>query len=212
MTFVLLILSTQSFSADYDCSTEFGETVPVDLTVKGEKDARFSWNPQIVSDTTLRAAVKDKEQTVGGKKAILRTRYAHQKGPDFSFRLKCSAYDKCDMHFLDAKKGLISNEKYELTLKAPRIYDERLKDNGGHASIMIARRDHKGFIVRVFKNKIPVVDNVVTQTSSSGEIKIFSEEQSFSLDVGTDEQLQLDSEERIRLAAMELKIECEKRP
>lgn len=196
--FLLLLLcaSNTLWGAVYNCSTEFGETVPVDFT---SSFGTLQWNPAILKSLEVKSEIKKREISFQGKKGILRTRYAKQTGPAFQFQLSCKSHANCKMNFLDGKEGLL--------LQVPKLFDERLKGNRASATVQITRREHKGLIVRLTKEKIPFYEKV-TASSSSGELKMFNEDPKFSLDVGTDEQLVLPEFGTERIAAIEIKINC----
>jgi hypothetical protein len=223
-TLVTLGHASSVFAASYQCTTEFGETVPLRKTVlnKGvtcepcktagatippnmiDRALSAEWNTQVASDSSLRSKVKRKSLSAGDRQILLETRYATQKGPSFTFELNCAqGSDKCSGSFKDTPEANL--------IKIPvKTIDNRLSNRQGRAEISMSAREHLGWIIRLFKEVVPLDATSSTPVSGSGELKFFREDPLFIQDVGVDEPLHLIDSHRTRIAALEIKIRCVK--
>ncbi|RYZ98098.1 MAG: hypothetical protein EOP11_21125, partial [Proteobacteria bacterium] len=210
-------LSAAASAATYKCTTEFGETIPLRLTVlkAGANCARceepsseipsaaiddtrsLHWN-RLLSQAAGATKVKRHEFLVEERKAYVDTRYFTRAGPAFSLELNCEE-KKCGADFGGAKSTL----HFTTPLR-----DERTA-GGGEVEIKIGKREHLGLIVRVKKNAVNLAAGGTIPVSASGELKIYRPDPLFIQDVGADEQLAIGSDTFMRIAAIEVKIRCE---
>ena len=224
---IVLAFPIASFGAtEYNCSTEFGETVPIRKIILkkntpckpcGSASAKIApwlveqnlsqtWNSEVEADSRLNSKTKRQSFKLEQRLIFLDTRYAKRPGPAFRFKLDCSEKTKdpqrkCSGHFVD------TDEKNLLRLQTATA-DRRLKNNQGIVEIKLGDREHLGFITRVFKKAVPLTESEQISTSASGEFKFLHEDSEFIQDVGTDEQLHLLNGLRTRIAAFEVKIHC----
>jgi hypothetical protein len=137
---------------------------------------------------------------------LLDTRYARQNGPTFRFQMKCSkGKKKCEGSLPDA------DASGKLKIYSPRLFDHRPEARTGYLELMLATREHLGFIARIFKEDVPLDKGEKQTVSASGEIKFFQEDPLFSMDAGADEQMHLIGDLFQRIAALEIKITCKKK-
>ena len=213
----LSLAPTLSWAASYACETEFGETLLLRQTVlkagarcescgtagaeiPRELVARTQSFNEGVSLPAKPSAPKlrRREFRRGERTAYLDTRYVRHPGPAFTFVLSCGAAgERCRGRFT----GSADTERLQLSTK---LSDERGKP-AGRTEIILGAREYLGFIVRVFKEGAPE-----RPVSASGELKFFREDPLFVHDVGVDETLELAPGWYERIAALELKIRCEK--
>ena len=215
---------SSAFAATYKCTTEFGETVPLRkvVLIKGascepcknegatippnliDRLQSAEWNAEIAKDPSLRSKVKRKSLVAGDRQVLLDTRYATQKGSTFNFELNCvPGTDKCSGAFKDTGETNF--------IKIPvKTFDTRLSDRQGRAEISMSTREHLGWIIRLFKDVVPLDPTSSAPVSGSGELKFFREDPIFIQDVGVDEPFHLIESHRTRIAALEIKIRCSK--
>ncbi len=200
--FILLLslLSHPLRAADYSCAVEFGETVPIRKIV-GETTE--TWNEAVESDPKLKSKVKRRTLHYKGQTILLDTRYAIRQGTGFDLRIECPRPSKA-VKKASKCSGSFINKESPLRLETS-IFNLQGAPSKGYAEISMTDREHLNMIVRVFK------ETASDKVSSSGELKIFREDPSFIQDVGVDEQLPLIDDFSIRIAALEIKIRCDRK-
>jgi hypothetical protein len=212
--FFLLTAFSAHFAAaqsTYDCTLEYGETVPLALLVLKKEapclgceeagveiptdslDATRSkfWNESVRQNPLLSTKIKRHGLAPD---AFLETRYATQKGEPFSLKVHCPKEgEKC--------QGSLG----EPTLtRQTKLSNQRVPGAEGKVWLQLTSRDHLNLLSRLERASSSGV------VSSSGELKIFREDPLFIFDVGVDERLALLPGIEPRLAAFEVKIRCEK--
>jgi hypothetical protein len=196
-TLVLILLMTRSIAIasghedQYKCSTEFGQTVPIRMTVTEDGHSKTTdWNPDVEHLTTFSSQVKKRPLSFEKKNILLETRYATREGPNFSFKMNCKK-GGCD--------GQLAAPKIRLDTE---VFDKRPESRAGWAEIQFTRRSNLNMLVRVFRES-PAL-------SGSGELKFLQRQNRYLLDVGVDEQIELVKGYKTRLAALEIKIDCQR--
>ncbi|RZA09918.1 MAG: hypothetical protein EOP11_00150 [Proteobacteria bacterium] len=215
----LFAFAASAFAESYQCTTEFGETVPLALAVlksgaacEGcesaespasripekhlDKALSKRWNEE-ARRLTGPGQVKRRELALDNRKIYLDTRYLHRPGPDFKINVTCEK-EKCDGAFEGGKDFL----SFPVAL-----VDERTKE-GGEAELKFGRREHLGLIVRIKKKAVGLPAGGTIPVSASGELKIYRTDPLFIQDVGADEQLPILPGLTERIAALEIKIRC----
>ena len=195
MLIYLLAFATLAGAAEYECATEFGETVP--LSLQKSQGAGRRWNEN-ARNAPGRSEVHQRSFERGTDRAELETRYLTRSGPSFGLRIRCPGGEgKC--------RGAFANGSSTLLL-ATNLSDERTPATG-LAELKLGSREHLGLIVRVKKTAVAAARGT-TPVSASGELKIYREDPLFIQDVGADEAMILGPEWYARIAALEIKIRC----
>ena len=199
LTFLLTtLLSMPAVAAEYDCSTEFGETVPLKFEVSGKPSRE--WNGHVARDPSLGTAIKRHELRWQNRPVYLETRYAKRTGPNFRLTMTCDS--KCRADFGEARRSFEFRSA---------LYDQRTRPNEGHVELALGDRDVLSLRARITKAAVATRDHRTHPVSASGELGLFSEAPRFTLDAGADEHFELLPGLRYRLAAFEIKIICVKR-
>lgn len=186
MLFYLLAFSALARAADYQCRTEFGETLPL-------RSGKVAWN-ESARTRPGPAKVKQKNYEAPAGPGTFETRYVTQAGPSFGLIVVCPPGEKC--------RGAFAGGAETLLLGAP-LLDERAPGTG-RAELKLTNREHLNLLVRL--RKIPA--GAGAPLSSSGELKIFREDPLFIQDVGVDDFFAPAPGASTRLAAFEIKIRC----
>lgn len=206
---LLLMHSIDSQAARYRCQPTFGETVPLGLALlKKESEFGREYGQKLPGTTVWNSGVENPgAQTSKAKRRLVKseegffyldTRYMIQKAKPFLLELTCSKEKKpCDLRLLEG-------ERIQFSTLQP-LFDQRDPTCKGEVSVQTTRRGVAGVLARLWKR---CGDSSKT-LSGSGEIKLFQENKEFSFDFGIDEQLQLGKNTFERIAALELKVECE---
>lgn len=224
-TAILLFISlvgSIAHTRTYTCTTEFGEAVPLKLTVlkRGETcgscgDANFNpplkivdvkatreWNKDVAEDTSQSSKRKRKVYSLHERSALIDWRYMKQPGPSFRLSIECPQNQtKCRGSFLDQA----SPSEFRIET---RLADRRRPNNRGWVEFALSDRENLDFRVRIFKDAIGDAAEKSGPVSASGERIFVRDEPDFIMDVGVDEHLKLFENVRHRLAALEIKIRC----
>jgi hypothetical protein len=189
---LLLSLSAGAAGTEYKCSTKFGQTIPIRLSVatKNQPAVITELNPEVEKLSSVKTALKKRDFKFEDQTIVLETRYATREGPNFTFKLSCK-HDDCE--------GSLPAPKIRLDTE---VFDKRPESRAGWAEIQFTKRSRLNLLVRLFRES-PAL-------SGSGELKFFKEDERFMLDTGIDEQLELVKGFRTRLAALEITIDCQK--
>ena len=190
-------VSLPALAADYDCSTELGETVPLKLSVPGSPSRSREWNGHVARDPSLGTAIKRHELSWRGRPVFLETRYAKRAGPTFRLTMTCD--ERCRGDFGDGRKTFEFQSD---------LYDQRTRPNKGTVALALGDRDYLSLRARISKAAVATRDHRAHPVSASGELGLFSEAPRFTLDAGTDEHFELLPGLHYRLAAFEIKVSC----
>lgn len=193
---ILALMPLLASAAQYDCTTEFGEAVPLGLTLP---DSTSSWNEAVRTDESLTSKIKSAEYGADAEKIKFEWRYAKRTGPSFALEVQCPPKGKCSGSFL---KG----DPAALDLEA-NLFDRRFPTRRGYVQLRLGNREELVLRVRVFKETAANAESSQI-LSGSGEHAIMSLEPKFILDVGVDEHLKLSKAYTHRVAALEIKIRC----
>lgn len=202
---ILMLSPLLASAAQYTCTTEFGEAVPLrSATYKNGKlapDLTSSWNEAVRTDKNLTSKIKSAEYGNESEKVVFEWRYAKRTGPSFALEVQCPAKGKCSGSFPKAE------ESAALDLEA-NLFDQRFPSRRGYVQIRLGNREELAFRVRVFKETAATAEPTKV-ISGSGEHMILNLEPRFILDVGVDDHLKLSRDHAHRTAALEIKIRCE---
>lgn len=220
---LFVLLTTAANAETYQCSTEFGESVPLKKTVlkpnqfcKACDDAQVSppvdavdfeltqeWNAAVAQNKSLTTKRKRKSYLINNRVVLLDWRYVKTSGPSFRLAVECPSNSaKCRGSFLDQS----SRSEFKIETQ---LADGRIPNNRGWVEFHLSDREHLDLRVRVFKEATGdgKVDRV--PVSASGEKLFLRTDAGFIMDVGADENLLILENVRHRLAALEIKIRCE---
>lgn len=189
---LLVGFAARAAGSEYKCSTKFGQTVPIRLSVstKNQPSVLTELNPEVEKLSSVTTTVKKRDFKFEDQAIVLETRYATREGPNFTFKLSCKN-DDCE--------GSLPAPKIRLDTE---VFDRRPESRAGWAEIQFTKRSRLNLLVRLFRES-PAL-------SGSGELKFFKEDERFMLDTGIDEQFELVKGFRTRLAALEITIDCQK--
>lgn len=201
----LLLFPFTAPAALYTCTTEFGESVPLQATAtragKPAPDLSRTWNQGVKKDQSLKSKIKSEELISEDEKIVFEWRYAKRPGPPFAIDVQCTLTGKCSGKFMNTK------DPSALTLET-KLFDQRFVTRRGYVQLNLGDREELSLRIRVFKEMNDSAAKETQTLSSSGEHMILSLEPRFIIDVGVDEHLKLSKDLEHRLAALEIKVRC----
>ncbi len=192
-------------AATYNCSTEFGESVPLRISAtragKPAPDLSRSWNEAVRENENLKSKIKSEELIFENEKLAFEWRYAKRPGPSFAIEVQCPKEGKCAGKFLNSK------DASALTLET-KLFDQRSVSQRGYVQLHLSDREELALRIRVFKETGERDTENQLTLSASGEHMILALAPRFIIDVGVDEHLKLSKNVGHRLAALEIKVRC----